>query len=120
MGVEKSTTFDVEGIRFELRRLSVDDACVGVDALSSEGGHYSKVARLLALFAPQCKVSRLPDGTFAIGGALVDMKSFTNDLFAGRLDLLAAFVERATEFEFGAFLATAEAKRAAAQPPQTP
>jgi hypothetical protein len=120
MGVEKATTFDVEGIRFELRRLSVDDACVGVDALTGDG-QMAKFSKLLKLFAPRCKVSRTADGSFEIGGAMVDLKAFTEDLFAGRLDLLTAFMSKAIDFEFGAFLATAEARvQAAADSPTDP
>lgn len=119
MSVEKQTTFDVEGIRFELRRLSVDDACTGVDALTGDG-QMSKFSKLLKLFAPRCKVSRNADGSFGIGGAMVDLKPFAEELFAGRLDLLTAFMSLAIDFEFGAFLATAAARVQAAAEPTDP
>lgn len=116
MAVEKQTTFDVEGIRFEQRRLGVNAACEGADIFTAPG-EMAKMAKFLRLFAPVCKVSRCADGAFAIGGNMVDLKTFANDVFEGRLEVLIAFVAKATEFEYGAFLALARGAQAAAEAP---
>lgn len=120
MAAQKSTSFEVEGIRFELRRLSVDDACEGVDILSAEEG-MRKFARLLKLFSPVCKVSRSSDGTFEGAETMVPLKLFANDVFEDRLELLVGFMGKAIDFEFGRFLATARARvdAAAADPTET-
>lgn len=98
--------FEVEGVRFELTPLPVDDACAGVDLLAGDGG-MAKMAKLARMFAGVCKVSRQPDGRFEIGGAMVPMKPFVEDVFRGRLDLLMGFVEQAVRSEYGSFLAKA-------------
>ncbi len=98
--------FEVEGVRFELTSLTVDDACAGVDLLTSAEG-MAKMCKLAKMFAGVAKVSRTPDGKFEIGGAMVAMKPFLEDVFRGRLDLLLAFVEQAVKAEYGSFLARA-------------
>lgn len=127
-----STAFDLEGRSFELRHLDIDEACAGLEILAkaigpalsqaaldgavSEAsmvtallGQASQVSVLLRKFAPVAKVSRKPDGSFEAGGAMVELKPFLTDVFTGRVDLMIAFLAKAVEFEFGAFLGGAPA-----------
>ena len=101
-----SNTFEALGVTFEVRRLPVDEACAGLDLLQGEEG-FKKFSALLKLFAPVARVSRQSNGTFATGGPMVDLKTFQQDCFAGRLDLLVAFIAGATNAEYGGFLARA-------------
>lgn len=98
-------TFEVEGVRFELTPLPVDDACVGMDLLTAEG--MTKISKLARMFATVTKISRTPAGAFEAGGSMVDLKPFVDDAFRGRLHLMVAFVERAVKVEYGDFLARA-------------
>jgi hypothetical protein len=101
-------TFEVEGVQFELRRLNVDDTCAGLAMLTSGGGiGPGQFPALLKLFAPVAKVSRKPDGTFEAGGAMVDLKPFVNDVFAGEHLRMAAFIGKAVQIEYGNFIANA-------------
>jgi hypothetical protein len=45
---------------------------------------------------------------------MVALKPFLNDAFAGRIDLAAAFLFQAVEFEYGAFLGELTASAAPA------
>ena len=135
----KTHEFEVEGIRFELSHLSVDDACHGLEVLSKTLGpaiqkladvaedeargrelvlalsaQASHAATLVKLFAPVCKVSRSNDGTYIDGERLVALKPFINDCFAGRVDLLMAFLFEAVQFEYAAFLGALAAGKAPA------
>lgn len=113
-------SFEIEGIRFELDHLNVDDACAGLEtlgkvmagsaaaggfnpfALLSQAGH---APTLLRLFAPVCKVSRSRDGTFRGGDMMVDLKPFAGDVFRGRADVLVKFLRECVDFEYASFLA---------------
>ncbi len=99
-------TFEIEGIRFELKPLKVDDACSGMDLLTGDST-VAKMAKLLKLFAPVSRVSRSTDGTLVGGSLMVPLTTFQEEVFGGRLDLLIAFVEQAVQSEYGAFLAKA-------------
>lgn len=98
--------FEIEGIRFELRTLKVDDACSGMDLMNADDS-MAKMSKLLKLFAPYCKVSRNGDGTFEGGALMVPLKDFADDLFGGRLDLLIRFNTEAVNLEYGSFLGKA-------------
>lgn len=125
----KTHEFEVEGIRFELSHLSVDDACAGLETLSNTlapafaklqgiedtaerertlilavAGQARNAAVLLKVFAPACKVSRSNDGMYAGGDRMVALKPFLNEAFEGRVDLVMAFLVEAVQFEYGAFL----------------
>lgn len=109
--------FEVHGIRFEQDPLPVDEACVGVDLLSSADG-FAKMAKVARMFAKVCRVSRTPDGRFEVGGAMVKLEPFFNDVFQRRLDLMLAFAEAAVKTEYGDFLAKAGIELQAPAPPQ--
>jgi hypothetical protein len=123
--------FEIEGIRFELTNLSVDDSCAGLEVLakalgpaidqlgaavaesdSAAGrvlvksvlGNAGQAAALLKTFAPRAKVSRSKDGTHAGGSLMVGLGPEANAVFAGRVDLLLAFLFEAVQFEYAAFL----------------
>ncbi len=119
------TEFELEGKRFEVRRLSPDDACLGLEVLGKAIGpaaaqilggraegeapdfgailqallsNASQLSVLLKLFAPRTKFERG-------GHGMVDLKSFTDELFAGRIDLLIAFLTHAVRAEYAFFFA---------------
>ena len=122
--------FEIEGIRFELTNLSVDDSCAGLEVLakalgpaidqlgaaaddpSASGraliksvlGNAGQAAALLKTFAPRAKVSRSKDGGHAGGSLMVGLGPEANAVFAGRVDLLLAFLFEAVQFEYAAFL----------------
>jgi hypothetical protein len=130
--------FEIEGIRFELKHLSVDDSCAGLETLAKTLGpaiesfdgvkakalivkiaaQAGSLAVLLKLFAPAAKVSRNADGTFAGGDLMLPLKTEANAVFAGRVDLLVAFLFEAIQFEYGAFLGALVAN--AAEEPTNP
>lgn len=116
-----ATTFEVDGVMFEVTRLDVDATCEGLELLAkvlgpilgAEGeinwltavmGQASLIPRLLRTFAPVTKVSRTNDGRFERSGGLVPLKPFINDAFAGRQALLLGFLVRAVQNEYGGFL----------------
>lgn len=111
--------YTIDGVTFAQDALSVDDACAGIDLLSHDGG-MAKMGLLAKSFATVTKVSRTKDGRFDSSGDMVPMKAFVNDVFRGRLDLLVAFVERAVQVEYGAFLAKAGVQLPSFTAPQTP
>jgi hypothetical protein len=121
-----STEFELEGKRYEVRRLSPDDACLGLEVLGraigpaaaqilggrAEGeapdfgailqallSNASQLSVLLKLFAPRAKFDR------GGNGIMVEMKPFTDELFAGRLDLLIAFLTHTVRGEYAFFFA---------------
>ena len=121
--------FEIEGIRFELTNLSVDDSCAGLEMMAkaigpaieqigagsgeasvgramaqSVLGNARQAAALMRVFAPGTKVSRGKDGTHAGGALMVGLGPEANAVFAGRVDLLMAFLFEAVQFEYGAFL----------------
>lgn len=117
-----ATTFEVDGVMFEVTRLDVDATCEGLELLAkvlgpilgAEGGEVnwlaavmgqaSLIPKLLRTFAPVTKVSRCPDGRFERSGGLVPLKPFINDAFAGRQALLLGFLVKAVQNEYGGFL----------------
>lgn len=117
-----ATTFEVDGVMFEVTRLDVDATCEGLELLAkvlgpilgAEGGEVnwlaavmgqaSLIPKLLRTFAPVTKVSRCPDGRFERSGGLVPLKPFINDAFAGRQALLIGFLVKAVQNEYGGFL----------------
>ncbi len=115
------TEFELEGRRFELKRLSPDDACQGLEVLGRALGpaaatvlaggppDYAAILQalvtqagqlsvLLKLFAPRAKFDR------SSNGVMIDLKPFTGEVFEGRLDLLIAFLVHAVRAEYASFL----------------
>lgn len=121
-----ATTFEVDGVMFEVTRLDVDATCEGLELLAkvlgpilgAEGevnwltavmGQASLIPKLLRTFAPVTKVSRCPDGRFERSGGLVPLKPFLNDAFAGRQARMLGFLVKACQHEYGSFLDDASA-----------
>lgn len=136
-----ATEFELEGIRFEVKRLSLEDTCasleilgkvlgpVALEVLSSKGepgaedsgavvslrpamyaslittflSNASQIAVLTKLYAPYAKVNRQMNGTY-VGALMVELKPFLNDVFAGRIDLMVAFLVVVARAEHGCFL----------------
>lgn len=117
-----STEFELEGKRFEVKRLSPDDACLGLEVLGRALGpaaaavlgagapdygailqallvQASQAAVLLKLFAARAKFDRAGNGT------LIDLKPFLDEVFGGRVDLVIAFLVHAVRAEYACFLA---------------
>lgn len=127
-----ATEFELEGRRFEVQRLSPEDACMGIEVLGkalgpalstlllskAEGDEEAKVdwaallnsllsqasqvMVLVRLFAPVTKFDRNQNGS------MVDLKAFLKgrgELFEGRVDLMIAFLVHAVRGEYSAFLA---------------
>jgi hypothetical protein len=115
------TQFELEGRRFEVKRLSPDDACLSLEligkalgpaaiaVLGGEAPDYGKVltallsnasqiSGLLKLFAPAAKFDRAGNGT------MVELKPFVSDVFAGRVDLMVAFLAHCVRAEHSCFL----------------
>lgn len=115
------TQFEIEGRRFEVKRLGPDDACLGLEllgkalgpaaiaVLGGEAPDYGKVltallsnashiSTLLKLFTPVAKFDRAGNGT------MVDLKPFTGEVFAGRVDLMVAFLAHCVKAEYSCFL----------------
>ena len=128
-----ATEFELEGIRFEVKRLSLEDTCasleilgkvlgpVALEVLSSKDmgaappaalyaqllstflSHASQIAVLLKIFAPYSRMNRKMDGTYG-GAMMVDLKPFMGDVFGGRIDLMVAFLVNAVRAEHACFL----------------
>lgn len=127
-----ATEFELEGRRFEVQRLSPEDACMGIEVLGKALGpalsslllskaegdeeaevdwgtllqsllsQASQVMVLVKLFAPCTKYDR------GQNGILVDIRPFLKgrgELFEGRVDLMIAFLVHAVRGEYSAFLA---------------
>lgn len=115
------TEFELEGRRFEVKRLNPDDACMSLEvlgkalgpaALAVFGGsdpdyakvltaflaNASQISTLLKIFAPVAKFDR------AGNGVMVDLKPFVGEVFAGRIDLMIAFLAHAVRGEHSCFL----------------
>lgn len=115
------TEFELEGKRFEVKRLSVDDACQGLEVLGKALGpaaaqvlgggsldygailqalvtQAGQLSVMLNLFAPRAKFDR------GGNGILVDLKPFLDEVFGGRVDLILAFLVHAVRAEYASFL----------------
>ena len=115
------TLFELEGMRFEVRRLTPDGACRGLEVLGKALGpaaaavlgggtpdyaailqalvtQASQLSVLLDLFAPRAKFDR------GANGILVDLQPFTDEVFGGRVDLIIAFLVHAVRAEYASFL----------------
>lgn len=124
-----ATEFELEGRRFEVKRLSPDDACLGLEVLGkvlgpaalavfairgAEGEEAAEPdygAIFAALLAHASQISVLlklfaPRAKFerSNSGALVDLKPFTDEVFGGRIDLMIAFLAHAVRAEYACFL----------------
>jgi len=124
-----TSEFSIEGRRFEVRRLSPEDACLGVETLGKTLGPAAAEfflgdeldfksltpAQLAKLIIPLIKnasgLSALlklfaPVSKFDRGGngILVDLKPFTDEVFGGRLDVLLVFLVNAVRAEYAVFL----------------
>ena len=116
-----TTDFEVEGLRFEVRPLSVDDACLSLELLGKALGpaamevlggeapdfgkiltallsNASQVSGLLKIYAAVSKFDR------AGNGVMVDLKPFVGEVFGRRLDLAVAFLAQAVRAEHAYFL----------------
>jgi hypothetical protein len=126
-----ATDFDLEGRRFEVQRLSPEDACMGIEVLGKALGpalatlllskaegeeetpvdwgsllqsllsQASQVMVLVKLFG---KVTKYDRGQ---NGILVDLPPFLKgrgEIFEGRVDLMIAFLVHAVRGEYAAFL----------------
>jgi tail assembly chaperone len=126
------TEFELEGRRFEVKRLSPDDACLGLELLgialgpalstlllakaTGDGadGEEPKIdfaALLQSLLTQASKISALvklfaPRSKFDRGqnGILIDLKPFVGEVFEGRVDLMIAFLVQAVRGEYSSFL----------------
>lgn len=122
------TEFTIEGTRFEVRRLSPEDACLSLELVSKalgpaalavfaakgkeegagEGdlasiftallGNASQISALLKLFLPLAKFDRASNGT------MVELKPFASEVFGGRVDKMIAFVAHSVRAEHACFL----------------
>ncbi len=119
-----TSEFTIDGRRFELRHLSPEDACLGVEALGRAVGpavialfagekpsmdqvtavifplvsNASQLSTLLKLFTPVAKFDR------GGNGILVELGPFVDEVFGGRFDVLIAFLVHAVRAEFAIFL----------------
>jgi hypothetical protein len=116
-----ATEFELEGKRFEVKRLSVDDACKGLEVLGKALGpaaaqvigggspdygailqalvtQAGQLSVLLGLFAPRAKFDR------GSNGVMVELMTFTDEVFGGRIDLLIAFLVHSVRAEYASFL----------------
>jgi len=125
-----ATDFELEGRRFEVKRLTPDDACLGLELLGTAlGPALSTVlltkasgdgeeldidfaALLQSLLTQASKISALvklfaPRSKFDRGGngVLVELKPFIGEVFEGRVDLMIAFLVHAVRAEYSSFLA---------------
>jgi hypothetical protein len=115
--------FEIEGRRFEISHLSLDESFAGLEKAQAVFGAsgqipFAKVPELLRMFAKVCKVARAPDGSFVSGGAMVALDPFLKDVFVGNVGLSIKFLTKAIEHEYGAFLD--EMRVAALVSPSTP
>ncbi len=115
------TEFELEGKRFEVKRLGPDEACLSIELLgkaigpaalalfSGEAVDYGKlftallsnasqISALLKLFLPVSKFDR------GGNGIMIDLKPFVGEVFAGRVDLMVAFLVHAVRGEHTCFL----------------
>lgn len=125
-----SVEFELEGRRFEVKRLEPDDTCMGLEVLgkalgpaaliafgtASEGGEtegkdLDYAALLQALLANASQISVLvklfaPKSKFdrSNNGAMVELKPFIGEVFGGRVDLMIAFLVHAVRAEYASFL----------------
>lgn len=129
--MSSTAEFELEGRRFEVKRLSPDDACLGVEVLgkvlgpaayevlstmggpgeAGEGTEPNYAAILQALLANASQISVLlklfaPRAKFdrSNNGTLVELKPFVEEVFGGRLDLMLAFLMHAARAEYACFL----------------
>jgi hypothetical protein len=116
-----ATEFELEGRRFEVKRLSVDSACRGLEVLGKALGpaasqvlgggtpdygailqalvtQASQLSVLLNLFATRAKFDR------GNNGVMVELMTFTDEVFGGRVDLIIAFLVHAVRAEYASFL----------------
>ncbi len=116
-----ATEFELDGRRFTVERLKVDDACLSLEVLGKALGpaamavlggdvpdygailtallaNASHISTLLKIFAPRAKFDRAGNGT------MVDLKPFLDEVFAGRVDLMVAFLAHSVKAEHGCFL----------------
>ena len=126
-----ATEFTLEGHRFEVQRLSPEDACMGFEVLGKALGpalsavllskaegdaeaeidfagllqslmtQASQIMVLVRLFAPGTKFDRSGDGI------MVDLRPFLKgrgEIFEGRIDLMIAFLVHAVRAEYAVFL----------------
>jgi len=117
--------FECDGVAFDVGRLNLNDSCKGLELLAKLSGpvlsqmgngdaamlaallsQASQIPPLLALFAPAAKVWRTPEGEpcAAGNGSLVDLKAFTEQVFAGRLELACMFLAACVKNEFAPFI----------------
>jgi hypothetical protein len=122
------TQFECGGVAFDVGRLNLNDSCNGLEllakvlgpaisqlqdnpasALTALLGQASQIPKLIALFAPVAKVARNSEGTYGAGEgfAMVDVKPFVEQVFAGRLDLACAFLAECVRLEYSTFLSSA-------------
>lgn len=127
------TEFTIEGTRFEVRRLSPEDACLSLELVSKALGpaalavfaakgkddgagdsdlaniftallsNASQISALLKLFLPLAKFDR------GGNGILVELKPFAGEVFGGRVDKMIAFVAHSVRAEHACFLGGANA-----------
>lgn len=124
-----SAEFELEGRRFEVKRLPTDDACLGLEVLgkllgpaafevlsvrSGEGEEAPPInyaAIFGALLGQASQIATLlklfaPRARFdrAGNGTMVDLKPFLDEVFGGRVDLTIAFLTHAVRSEYACFL----------------
>lgn len=132
------TEFELEGRRFQVKRLDTDAACASLElvckavgpaisavfeadpevlaTIGEEGAdskalgpvlsnvlvsvlsNASQISALLKVFLPVSKFDRGGDGKW------VDLKPFVGEVFAGRVDLVIAFLAHAVRAEHSCFL----------------
>lgn len=106
--------FDIDGVRFWFKRVSLEDGCLGLrmvsevaapalnakDFASALTKSIDQLPKLVNLFAPYCEVQG--DGVAA--GRKVPLKPFVQDCFAGHLDRALLFVANCAVIEYGDFL----------------
>lgn len=117
-----ATEFDLDGTRFEVNSLGLDEACMGAELFGRVAGpgiaawldgrntgnvggvvqaalsNASQLPKLVRMFAKQAKFDRLKDGR------MVPLEPFVNDVFAGKLEFVVAFLLPCVRAEFGSFL----------------
>lgn len=124
-----ASEFTIEGRRFEVRRLSPEDACLGVELLGKLLGPAAyelfcgeKVdletltsEQLMPLILPLIKNASGMSGLLKLflpvskfdrsnNQVLVELKPFVDEVFGGRLDVLIAFLVNAVRAEYTVFL----------------
>lgn len=112
-------TFEVDGCTFEVKRLSVDDTCAGIEILSGLGDaagaelivaalrQAKRIPEMLRLFAKHTKASRFKDGRFETGGDMIPLEKFVEDCFAGRHVRMVGFLVQAVKGEYQDFFSGA-------------